>query len=294
MSSLRQPSLLALRAFEAAARRLSFTEAARELHVSQAAISRHVRGLEQDLAVVLFRRLHRRVALTPAGRQLAGRLAVGFQQIRSAVDVVRGRPERHLRVTAEPAFAARWLVPRLDSFSAAHPDIELAIETSDEMRVLGRDADLAIRYLGAGARNRWRRAHRLLEIEGVPVIGGSRGVASQAAGDRTVLGFRLLHDDGGAGWRRWFAAAGVSGYEHLKHLHFSDHSLAIDAARRGQGVALGTAILIESEVAAGELKVIGKTRIPLGGYWLLQASDRATAGSRAHFAKWLDGQLRKC
>src|SRR5579859_7821346 len=144
---MRQPSLLALRAFEAAARRLSFTEAARELHVSQAAISRHVRALEQDLDVILFRRLHRHIELTPAGQRLATRLAAGFQQIRSAVDAVR-RPERQLRVTVEPAFGALWLVPRLDRFTAEHPHVELNLDTSIDMRVLGRDADVAIRFLG--------------------------------------------------------------------------------------------------------------------------------------------------
>src|SRR5882757_9257918 len=97
----------------------------------------------------LFRRLHRRVELTQAGQQLAIRLAAGFQQIRTAVEAVRNRPERLLRITAEPAFAAHWLMPRLADFSAAHPDLELSLETTDEFRVLGRDAALAIRYIRA-------------------------------------------------------------------------------------------------------------------------------------------------
>jgi LysR family glycine cleavage system transcriptional activator len=292
MASARQPSLLALRAFEAAARRLSFTEAAHELHVSQAAVSRHVRGLEQDLAAALFRRSHRRVELTPAGQRLAARLAVGFQQIRNAVDAVRRAPQVQLRVTAEPAFAALWLVPRLGKFSAAHPDVELDLETSDDLRVLGRDADVAIRYLSAGGRNRWRGAQRLLEVDGIPVIAGARRAALKESGDHAVLGYRLLHDDDGTGWREWFAAAGLPGNPQSKHLRFSDHSLALDAARRGQGVALGATILIEPELKSGVLKVIGDTRIPLGGYWLLQASDRATAGARAVFTKWIDEQIR--
>ena len=291
MSSFRQPSLLALRAFEAAARRLSFTEAARELHVSQAAISRHVRVLEQDVARPLFRRLHRRVELTQAGRQLADRLAVGFQQIRTAVEAVRGRPERLLRITVEPAFAARWLMPRLGDFSAAHPDIELHLETTDELRVLGRDADLAIRYIRAGIPRRWRRARHLMNVDGVPMVAGSKKAAATKGCDRAVLDYRLLHDDGGVEWEQWFSAAGIPGHEQLKHARFSDHSLALDAARRGQGVVLGTEILIESELAAGELTVIGKTRISLGEYWLLQASDRATAEPRAVFTEWLEGQV---
>src|SRR5580700_10618014 len=118
MPAQRPPSLLALRAFEAAARRLSFTEAARELHVSQAAISRHVRGLEKDVGRELFRRLHRAVELTEPGKQFAAELAAGFLRIQRAVEAVRGAPTRRLRVSTEHAFAAQWLVDRLDRFSA--------------------------------------------------------------------------------------------------------------------------------------------------------------------------------
>jgi LysR family transcriptional regulator, glycine cleavage system transcriptional activator len=95
MPSRRTPSLLALRAFETAARRLSFTEAARELHVSQAAISRHVRTLEADLGRPLFRRLHRHVEMTTTGRRLADELLVGFSQIQHAVQSAAGLAPRH-------------------------------------------------------------------------------------------------------------------------------------------------------------------------------------------------------
>jgi len=116
-------------------------------------------------------------------------------------------------------------------------------------------------------------------------------MASKPAADRAVLGYRLLHDDGGASWRSWFGAAGLSGYRHAKHASFSDHSLALDAARRGQGVVLGTSFLIEPELRSGSLMVLGSTRIPLGNYWLLQSSDRATAEVRKVFIEWLDAQL---
>src|ERR1700722_228447 len=119
----RPPSLLALRAFEAAARRLSFTDAARELHVTQAAISRHVRTLEIQLGRPLFRRLHRRVELTTPGKRLADGLAAGFSQDTHAVNAARALTTRHLRVAVEPAFASRWLVARLGGFSASNPQI---------------------------------------------------------------------------------------------------------------------------------------------------------------------------
>jgi LysR family glycine cleavage system transcriptional activator len=291
MPRSRLPSLLALRAFEAAARRLSFTEAAHELNVSQAAISRHVRVLEQDVGRPLFRRMHRRIELTQSGHKLAEQLTAAFQRIKHAVEAIRTTPVRLLRITAEPAFAARWLVPRLGDFSALHPDIEIDLETTDQLRVLGRDADMASRYIRVGSRIRRRNAIHLMGVDGVPIAAGSKKALARKADDRAVLDFRLLHDDGGAEWKSWFAAAGIAGYEHLKHLRFSDHSMALEAARRGQGVVLGTASLIESELASGELTVIGATRIPLGQYWLLQASDRTTSASRSVFARWLLEQL---
>ena len=123
-----------------------------------------------------------------------------------------------------------------------------------------------------------------LAVRDCLTVRDSAGVAELAA--------QLLHDDGGTEWKKWFSAAGIAGYEELKHLRFSDHSLALDAARRGQGVVLGTVMLIEPELTARELTVIGRTRISLGEYWLLQASDRATAEPRAASTEWLEGQIK--
>src|SRR5580700_3555703 len=168
--SRRVTSLLALRAFEAAARRLSFTNAAHELHVSQAAVSRHVRVLESDLGRPLFRRLHRQVELTAPGKRLASALAVGFSQIWRAVEAVRNTPAQRLRISVEPAFAARWLVPRFGRFTAAHPEIEVDLESSDELRTVGRDTDIAVRYLPSSSRKPKGRARRLFTYAGFPMI----------------------------------------------------------------------------------------------------------------------------
>jgi LysR family glycine cleavage system transcriptional activator len=287
----RPPSLLALRAFEVAARRSSFTDAARELHVSQAAISRHVRALEKDVGRDLFRRLHRAVELTVAGKALAGELAAAFGQIARAVEAVRGAAARHLRLSVEPAFAARWLVPRLGRFSLLHPDIELELETSDQLRVLGRDADIAIRYLSTGARAPRGRSRLLLTTEGVPIVAAVRPRPATWRRDDAVLGHRLLHDDDGGEWRRWFAAAKLEGFERAKHLYFSDYSLAIAAALRGQGVALGTPSFIAGELKSGRLARIGTTRIRFGDYFLLESTDRATAAIRGAFVRWMESEL---
>jgi LysR family glycine cleavage system transcriptional activator len=290
MSSDRMPSLLALRAFDAASRRLSFTEAARELHVSQAAVSRHVRALEQELGRVLFRRLHRRVELTAPGKRLAGELATGFSQIRHAVQSVRDREAQRLRIAVEPAFAARWLVPRLGAFSAAYPDVQLELEASDELRMLGRDTDIAIRWLCVGARRPRGRVSKLTQLDCFPVTARSRANRGRKRVDSEVIGHRLLHDDDGTTWRNWFDAAGLGGFEKAKHLHFNDSSLVLTAALRGQGVALSAPIHIGSDLKTGRLVRLGRTAVSIGDYWLLEAADRASAKARAAFVQWLRGE----
>jgi LysR family transcriptional regulator, glycine cleavage system transcriptional activator len=293
MPARRSPSLLALRAFETAARRLSFTDAARELHVSQAAVSRHIRSLEANVGKGLFRRLHRRVELTATGQRLASELSAGFLRIHRAVETARGNTTQRLRLAVEPAFGSRWLVPRLGAFAAAHPQIELELETSDELRVLGRDADIAIRYVAANTRKKDRGGRRLFSIDGVPVIAGVRPRPAEWQHDTAVLGHRLLHDDNGQAWRGWFTAAGLDGFERATHQYFSDHTLTIAAAQQGQGIALGAPVFIEEELRSGRLMQLGRTRVSFGTYWLLEARDRSTAGMRAAFARWLVAEISR-
>ncbi len=142
------PSLNALRAFEAAARRLSVTEAAAELNVTPAAVSHQVKALEDQLGVVLFRRLNRAMMLTSAGQIFLPGLRDGFDRLARAVDRVRSECETGtLNVSVAPSFAAKWLVPRLDRFRATHPDIDVRIDANNGIVDLARsEADVAIRY----------------------------------------------------------------------------------------------------------------------------------------------------
>jgi LysR family glycine cleavage system transcriptional activator len=293
MKTRRLPSLLSLRAFESTARHLSFTKAARELHVTQSAISRHVRSLEDELGRPLFVRMHRAVVLTDAGRKFAEDLGAGFLQIHRAVEALGGAKAQRLRVSAEPAFAARWLLERLGRFSIAHPQVELELETSDELRVLGRDADIAIRYIASAAHRPRGHYRPLLTMQGVPVIAGIRPRPRHWNLDSAVEGHRLLHDDDGSAWRKWFAAAGLEGFEKARHLHFTDYSLALAAAERGQGVALGSSVFIEAELRSGRLAQLGRTRVPFGEYVLLEATGGASAAQRSLFVRWLDSELAR-
>ena len=287
MAASRSASLLALRAFEAAARRLSFTAAAHELHVSQAAISRHVRTLEAHFGRPLFVRLHRQVQLTDTGRELAAALAEAFAGIRNAVLTAAGDVRHTLRLSVEPAFGSLWLAPRLDSFAAAHPHIELLLETSDSIRALGPDADIAIRFVAAEARRRAPRGALLLTVAAFPVIARGGGPHATHGADSAVRSFRLLHDDDGRAWRAWFKAAAVTPAAGQRQQFFTDYALTIEAAERGQGVALGGLPFVRAQMRTRKLERIGRTQIVVGSYWLLQSSERRTRSVRASFCDWL-------
>ena len=146
--SRRLPPLNALRAFEAAARNLSFTRAADELFVTQAAISHQVKALEEYLGITLFRRYNRRLELTEAGRAYLPGLRDAFDQIDLATKRLTPRSEnRSLKISVLPSFAAKWLMPRLAGFQIRHPDIDVLVSASDGLiDFVHDDFDLALRY----------------------------------------------------------------------------------------------------------------------------------------------------
>ncbi len=143
------PPLNPLRAFEAAGRHLSLTKAARELHVTPAAVSHQVRGLEDYLGMKLFRRVGNSLLLTDAGQACLPGLAEGFDRLSDAIDRLQEHDARGpLHVSVAPAFASKWLVPRLERFDAAHPDIDVRISASLEVVDLDREGFDASILLG--------------------------------------------------------------------------------------------------------------------------------------------------
>ena len=120
------------------------------------------------------------------------------------------------------------------------------------------------------------------------IASGTRTHRPRRRSDSDVLAYRLLHDDDGSEWRRWFAAAGLEGLDAAKHLHFNDSSLVLTAALRGQGVALTAPFYVLSQLRSGRLMRVGCTQVTFGDYWLLEATDRATAKARAAFIEWFN------
>jgi LysR family glycine cleavage system transcriptional activator len=283
----RLPPLNALRAFEAAARHESFAGAAAELRVDHASVSRHVRALEARLGVTLFRRATRGVVLTPAGRQYLQAVSAAFDGIAEATDVLAKPKQAQIRISVEPAFAARWLIHRLGRFNAKHPDYDVVLDSSPRIVDLRRDeADLAIRHGQGGwpgLRQDLLATSRLYPV-GRPELRGGRRANLQPADLRA---FVLLHEDDGQLWRRWFATAGVTDVNVSRGPRILETNLAIDAAIAGQGIALADAVLIAEDLDAGRLAKLCNVPLADNGYYLVGLAGALRRRPFAAFRDWL-------
>jgi LysR family glycine cleavage system transcriptional activator len=288
------PPLSALRTFEAAARLGSFARAAAELHVTPAAVSHQIRGLEQFLGVKLFRRVGTRMVLTDDAAAAATGLRDGFQQIADAVSHLRGkRGGGTLTINATPAFATRWLVPRLRRFKKAHPDIELRVVASpNAVDFDTEDVDVAIRLSRGG-------------LEGVDSVElfpeyvaplGSTGFLRQYRIRRPsdVLKVPLLHDhsmrrSGRAyGWTDWLRDANHAGRAKLPGTHYDDGHLALQAATGGSGLVLGRLVFAHEDLAARRLKIaLEPIRKMDVRYFMLAPVARTALPSVVAFRDWL-------
>lgn len=250
----RLPPLNALRAFEAAARHNSFAAAAEELNVSHAAISRHVRSLESRLNVTLFKTAKRGVELTAAGAAYLRSVTAAFDAIAEATEELTRANRQTIRLSVHPAFAARWLVQRLDRFRESHPAFDIVLDATSRLADLGRDeADLAIGngFIDVTTVQQELVARSRLCPVCAPGLVEGRTIPLDPA---QLTEFVLLHDEIDAGlWRRWFAAAGVPDADVSRGPRILETGLAIDAAIAGQGVALADEFLVEADLASGRL-----------------------------------------
>ena len=285
----RLPPLNALRAYEAAARHLSFTKAAQELNVTQAAISHQVKALEERLGVTLFRRMNRALLLTDEGQSYLPAVREAFDMI----DAATARLLAHERtgalvVSCMPSFGAAWLVRRLGHFRAAHPDIDVRLDPSVPLVDFGReDVDIAIRY-GSGD---WPglAVDRLMTEDVVPVC-SPEVLAGEHPLDTPddLRHHTLLHDEGQADWRNWLLAAGVEGVDPSRGVTYTDSSMVVQAAVAGQGVALARSALAADDLAAGRLVRAFDIRLPVEyAYYVVYPEAYAERPKVMAFRDWL-------
>lgn len=254
--SERLPSLTALRAFEAAARHMSFSDAADELAVTPAALSYQIKNLEEQVGTPLFRRLNRAVELTQAGRDLQPGVASAFTTLQQSWSALRRTLDHSsLTVTAGPGFTAKWLAPRLFRFAQANPDIDLRFSATLRMMDFTRDEfDCAIRF-GLGD-DEGLFSRDILTDWMTPMLHPSLAKPNMAPSD--LLDLPLIHDDSPGfsdpkpGWQPWFKAVGID-HNDTHGLRFSQGDHAIDLAQEAGGVVLGRISMAERALNDGRL-----------------------------------------
>ena len=251
--------------------------------VTHAAISQQIRALEGELGVALVDRGGRRLTLTVDGQRLAEALSQGFSQIATTIAQITGADETApLRITTTPSFAAGWLMPRLPDFRAHHPAIDIAIDPAPEMREIGREADVGLRYGNGG----WPGldAQLILRSSIVVVAAPSLVPAGRVADLSYLAGLPWLQELGtneastfldGNGLTRRKGAAIIS----------LPGNLMLDAARDGQGVAVVARAFVEGDLAAGRLRLLMEDP-DKEGYFLVTRPGPQRAAVKS-FTRWV-------
>lgn len=279
--------LNALRAFEVAARQLSFTRAGLELRVTQAAVSHQVKSLEEILGVPLFRRLPRGLALTEEGEALLPVLTDTFRRIAGTLERFEGgRLREVLTLGAVGTFVTGWLLPRLPEFHALHPFVDLRLLTNNNrVDLAGEGLDCAIRF-GDGA---WHgtEALRLFAAPLSPLCAPT--VARRMRQPADLMRETLLRSYRVDEWARWFAAVNLP-VPNVRGFVFDSSLTMAEAAVQGVGVALLPARMFERDLRQGRLVRPFEAGVTLGEYWLTRLRSRSETAAMTAFHQWLLAQ----
>ena len=289
--ALALPSLNGLRAFEAAARNLSFTRAAAELNVTQTAISHQIRRLEEQLGMRLFLRRNRALLLTQEAEGYLPAVRAAFEDLRRATERLR-RPDRGglLTVSTTASLAAKWLVTRAAGFQEAHPGIEVRITTSSHLVDFQREGvDMAVRYGRGnwpGLRARWLMAEELFPVCSPALLNGAKPLRRpKDLAHHTLLHTTVSRED----WQLWLTAAGLPvSIAAQRGLTFDESFMAIQAAVDGHGVAMGRTRYVEADIEAGHLVVPFDVVLPAdAGFYVVAPERTADTPKIALFRDWL-------
>ncbi len=282
------PSLDALRVFEVAGRRLSFSRAADELCVTNAAVSHRIKQLEDCLDIQLFERRNNQLILTDAGENYLPRVRDGLRLLEQATALLLAIDAKPLRVAVSPTLGAKWLVPRLYRFLNQHPQIQVEVVTTvaqdyreydlciDDRQV--NDPDLKVEWFMNSAYS--------------PVCNAQ--LKEQIRTPQDLAQLTLLHERGGRhlahhpNWQQWLSEVNVEVPDPTRGPAFSEALMAIQAAMDGHGVALGQSVLVEYDIAAGRLicPFQIETSLRLSYYLIYQTRPNENEGL-AVFLQWL-------
>lgn len=293
------PPLPGLRAFEAAARHLSFKAAAAELGVTPTAISHQIRLLERYCGQPLFRREPRPMSLTWAGERLFPVVRDGLDLFSEALTAIRsGAAKGRLRVTTTNAFAARWLVPRLPTWQQAHPGLRLDIIGTDTvLNLRAGETDVAIRYMrekptDATSVELFRDTYYV--VASTALVGRAR----KRLAPHELARLPLIESEwpptaaGAPNWQHWEAAARKRGHNvpalaTTASLSFREELHAIEAVLAGQGVAICSDVLVGRELRDGKLRRLSDITLPGYGFYVTYRADHPKVRSIKTFLAWI-------
>ena len=294
------PPLEALRAFDAAARHLSFTRAAEELFVTQSAVSKQVIGLESALATRLFERKTRALGLTAAGERLRRATELAFAELRRAAEELRGGDEPTVTLATTQSFASFWLIPRLADFRRSHPGIDIRISIDTRLVDLERGRfDGAVRYLQD--RNAPATALRLFGDTVLPVVSPEylkKSARRLVKPPDLVHHILLAYEDEDQrrpwlSWPTWLEMAGVADLRPAGSIAFNQYEPAIRAAVDGQGVALASLALVADLLKQGKLVAPLPQRFSNPRSYYLMLADNSGANPAVEpFRRWLMDQVQ--
>jgi len=289
------PSLNALRAFEAVSRHLSYRKAAEELHVTPAAVKQLVQSLERSLDRTLVRREGRGLALTETGMAGLADLHDAFDRLhRTVAKMRRAEPRPALTITAEPSFAAAWLMKRLQAFKASCPDVDVLIDASMRLVDLAREeTDVWIRYGGTAAPG--QIVHRLFDEEFLPVCAPALAAGPPAIAQLADLGTATwieldmsLWPTECLDWRAWLEALGADHVRAHRRIRFNDYTVALQAAVAGQGVLLGSRPIVQDGLDAGVLVAPLRDSVKIDlGYDAVTTEEALERPEVAAFVAWI-------
>ncbi len=294
------PPLTELRAFDAAARHLSFKQAAAELSVTPTAISHQIRLLEQYCGCALFRRRPRPLSLTDAGMRLFPAVRNGLEAFAVAIATVKQVGDQQpLRTTTTNAFASRWLVPRLPGWGKLHPEAPLEVIGTDSVLDLkAGDSDVAIRYATGRTAPTEGIAEELLRDRFWPVCSHQLFAFGTLKRPADLKKHVLVHsywspsDRDPPTWQKWFALArnkrhAVPDFSDVQHLSFREELHAIEAVIAGQGVGIFSDVLVAPELAAGTLVKIFNLSLPGYCFYVVRRRGHPREKVIQAFAAWL-------
>lgn len=270
--------LEAFRVFDAAARAMNFSRAGRELNITQAAVSRRIKGLEDHLGAPLFTRRGRNLALTPDGERLFQRVRATLEYLEESLEPFRGGTGEIISIAASGSISHLWLGQRLRDFGKESPGISVRLLTTDVHSELASETNDLIIIYSTGEHPRWNLTLLMKEVL-VPIASpdylARRSLDPQSLTSVDIAGLDLIdYERANAHWisfRQWFGRIGdpLKGKLPRPRLSFSTYIMAVEAALRGEGIALGSLGLIEEYLQSGALVAVGNDRVESGfGYYL--------------------------